>query len=322
MRLALLLLSSLACAAEPRPDWLSGKASSYPAEAWITGVGQGGTQEQAADKARSEIAKALGVTLTARSRVTASAATGGAESMDVLDEVRSSTSRLLDGVEVPQFWRDEQGWFHALAVLNRSRSLKVTGDQLAELDKGFAQSKNDLERAEGKFARLRSSLKLLADAKKRRRLNDNYRALNPEGKGIPPPEEQHEALSRASKAVASVKVAVRSEGGENVRPRFVDALAARGLQVVEDGASPDVVVGVSARGRRLPSDNLTWYWSEGTVSVALSFGSTGEVFKRFEESGRETARSSRDSLRATMAALTDRAADQAFAVITTSGLDD
>jgi len=107
-RLLPVLILVLVCpwpGAAERPDWVSGTSSAYPKSAYLIGVGQGPSQEKAADKARAEIAKGLSLTVTAKTQATAQETSYGAESsftQTVADDVRTSTAKVLDGVRIGQ----------------------------------------------------------------------------------------------------------------------------------------------------------------------------------------------------------------------------
>ena len=127
------------------------------------------------------------------------------------------------------------------------------------------------------------------------------------------------------RAVAAVTVSVAADGDEaqSVAARMVDGLGVYGLKTVEQSSQPDVLIELSGEGRRLPIENLTWFTARGKLSVKMSYGSTGEVFKRFEESGEVSAGSPRTCVRVVLTRLASRAADTAYTVLTTaSALDD
>lgn len=329
MKTALLIVSLAAApaAAKEKPDWISGPSAVYPAAAWMTGIGEGPTRDKAADKARSELSKAFSLSIEAETRVTASEKTGGGDSnftQEVSDDVRTSTARVLDGVEIADSWEGPQSHY-ALAVLNRERGLKILGDKLAQLDRDFNDLSRSLALAEGKFARLRSALRLVAVAKSRRKINGDFRILNPEGKSIPPPDGSAEVVAQARKAVSALRIRVKASGRERrrVSRRMVEGLEAFGLRVSgEEGPEPDILVEASALAENLPPENLLWFWARGAVSVKLTYGATGEVISRFEESARESSRDPETAYRGVLAALADRAAVRAFKVITTADLVD
>lgn len=326
-RLRLVLFLALLCpwsAAAERPEWVSGTSSAYPKSAYLTGVGQGPSQEKAADKARAEIAKGLSLTVTAKTQATAQETSYGADSsftQTVADDVRTSTAKVLDGVDVVSYWQDPQGTHYALAVLNREHSQKILRDKIEEYDRSFAELSAGLPKAEGKFARLRLALRLLQGVKSRRRLNADYRILNPEGKGIPAPASVTEVLGQARRAVSALtlQVEVAGEKAEQLTSRLIDDLSVYGLKAVERTPNPaDILVEARASSELLPPENLIWYWAKAAMLVKMSYGATGEVFTRFEKSGQEAARDPGSAVDAALLSLADKAADQVFRVITTS----
>jgi predicted 3-demethylubiquinone-9 3-methyltransferase (glyoxalase superfamily) len=311
-----------------RPDWMSGRSAAYPRSAYLTGLGQGPTQADAADRARAELAKRFGVSLSAVSRTAAVEAGSGDSSsswQEVSDEVKTSVRKVLDGVEVAAYWQGPESW-HAFAVLDRAHSLQVFADRLAEIDRSWEELCAELSRAEGKFARLRPALRLRRLAQDRRRLNADYRILKPDGKGVPAPASYQDALSRARKAVSAVTVAVEVTGrdGRRLTSRLMDALSATGLKVVEKAgaARPDIVVESEAEGTPLPPENLTWYWARGSIMTRLSYGSTGEVFSRFEEAGQDAAGDPGTAVDLTLRALAERTAAHVFSAATSAELAD
>ncbi|MBI3553714.1 MAG: LPP20 family lipoprotein [Elusimicrobia bacterium] len=329
LRLALLLIAPALFASNPKPDWLSGQSSQYPKSAYIIGVGQDATQDKAADRARTEISKAFSLQLSATSRSSASEVDSGKSSslsQTTSDDVRTSTRKVLDGVEISSYWDDGKGNVYALAVLNREHALKIITDKLAELDKSVPDLQDQINKSDGKFAKLKLALKLLRLAKSRRHLNADYRVLSPEGKGIPAPEALSGALEQARKAIAAVTIQVETEGvnADVTTSRIMDGLAAYGLKVAEkSGSSADVLVQARSAAQRLEPENITWFWARGSILVKMSYGSTGEVFTRFEEQGSEASRDPSTSVDVTLTKLADQAADHIFKVLTSNDvLDD
>lgn len=318
----------LLAAQQERPDWLSGAHPSYPKNLYLTGIGEGATQEKAADKARAEVAKGFGVTLSAASRTAAAETSGGDAAnsrQEISDEIRTSTRKVLDGVEIAVYWQGPQSW-HAFAVLDREHSLKVLMDKLAEIDREWKDVAEELERTQGKFARLKLGLRLLRLAKDRRRINADYRILNSEGKGIDAPASTSEVLAKARKAVAAITVAVDFSGeqGRDLTSRVMDSLSSRGLRVVEQAGAkaPDIVVEATAEGENLPPENLLWYWAKGSVTVRLAYGATGETFARFEETGQEAARDPSSALTAVWRGLAAKTAAHIFSAVISAELMD
>ncbi len=324
--LCLALFPAWAGAAE-RPSWVKDPSSDYPRATYLTGVGEGPTSEKAADNARAELAKSISLSVQTKSRSSISETSNGrasSSSQEVSDEVRTSTAKVLDGVEIARFWEGPRSHF-ALAVLDRTRSLKILRDRLSEMDSESRALAESLPRTEGKFARLKSALRLTDLIRSRRRINGDYRVLNPEGQGVAAPPEAAAAAGEARKAAAALTLRVEAEGeqGETVAVRIIDGLASRGLRASQGGTgTPDLLIEARARGQALPPEDLTWYWAKGSVTVRVLRGSTGEVVTSFETTGQDAARDPGSSVDAVLASLSDKTAARLFAFIVSGDILD
>lgn len=334
-RRPLLILTTLLAAlagvparAEAPPAWVSGSDSAYPQAAYLSGVGEGPTQDKAADKARTEIAKIFSVEIQAQSQSSAREVSDGSKSsfsQDVSDDVRTFTAKVIDGVEVVHYWRSESGTHYALAVLDRAHSLKVFRDKITTGDKEFAELSDRFAKTEGKFTRIRIALKLVGLGKMRRRFNADYRLLNPEGAGLEAPATFPDSLAAARKAVSAVTVQVDAQGtnAARVQTRLIDALGAYGLRATEKGGrAPDILVEAVGEGRNLRPENLTWFNAEGSLSVRMSYGSTGEAITSFEESGTGSSGDPSTAVGKTLTTLSVKAAARVFKVLVSGDLLD
>lgn len=320
-------LTPVLVAAADKPDWVSGVSAAHPKSAFLIGVGHGPTQQKAADKARAELAKSFSTSIEANTSVSARETLDGSGSnysQSISDDVRASTAKVLDGVEIAQYWQGPDGHY-ALAVLNREHSLKIFRDKLEEFDRDFADLSSALGKAEGKFSRLRTALRMLRLVKDRRRINEDFRVLNPEGKGIPAPASYSDVVAKARKAAVSItfQVEVTGKDGEALTSRVIDALNVYGLKAVEKNPrTPDILVEAKAQGAPLPAENLLWVWAKGSILVRMSYGATGEVFTRFEQSGQEAARDSDSAVDAVLKGLCEKTADHVFKVVMSAELAD
>lgn len=300
----------------------------YPKDVYLTGVGEGPTQEKAADNARTEIAKVFSLEVRAHSQSSAREVSDGPNSsfsQDVSDDVQTFTTKIIEGVEIARYWRNESGTHYALAVLDRAHSLKVFRDKILTGDREFVELSERLGRTEGKFARIRIALRLVRLEKSRQRFNADYRLLNPDGSGIEEPVTYQESLVAARKAVTAVTVQVDAQGvgAARVTSRIIDTLSAYGLRSTEKTErKPDVLVEAVAAGHNLPAENLTWYWAEGSIAVKMSYGSTGEVITRFEEYGQDTSGARSSAVGKTLVALSEKTAARIFKILISGDLLD
>lgn len=324
----LILISALSASAEnssKRPDWLSGESSTYPKSAYILGIGEAYNKEKAADKARTEIAKSFSLSLSAKTKTSARESSDGGYAQDVSDDVRTSTAKVLDGVEIAQYWKDEKGAHYALAVLNRDHSLKILRDKLDEFDQEFKDASENLAKAEGKFSRLKHALKLVQTAKSRKKTNADYRVLNPEGKSLPVPAGSNEVLGQARKAISALAIQVEAAGpdSEMVATRLIDGLSDYGFKATEKNSkTADILIEAKTGGEMLPPENLMYFWAKGSLAVKMSYGATGDVFTRFEDSGQQASGDPEQALAETLKTLAAKSAGRIYQIVTTSELSD
>lgn len=306
------------------PDWLSGTSAAYPRVAFLIGVGQGVSRDEAADRARGEVAKSFSVSVSALTEVSAEDSSAGS-SERLSDKVRSRASEAMNGLEIAQYWQDPKGSFYALAVLDRDHSMKLLKDKLEEYDRDLKDLASSLAKTEGKFSRLKCALQLVQASKARKKINGDYRVLNPEGKGIAPPAELNDVVAGARKALSALDIQVAAEGdlAASIAARVIADLSAQGLKAgSKSDRNPDILLELKSSGEILPPENLVWFWAKGSISAKLSYGPAGEVFSRFEESGEKQASTAQTAFNATMLYLTDKAADHAYHAILSADLTD
>lgn len=325
MRLALLVV--LLSSAAERPDWLRDPSREFPRAAFMAAVGEGPSQEKAADKARAELAKSFSLTVAAQSRSYASETVAGKASAfeaEVSEEVRTSTEKVLEGVDVPRFWQDGDAHY-ALAVLDRVHALEILKDKLAELDAEASRLAAELPAAEGRFSRLKLAVRLTELLKARRFLNSDYRQLNPAGKGIPAPEEAVKAQAEARKAVSQVAIRVEAvtEASEPAALRLSQALSQRGLRAgLRSPESADLVVRVEGETALEKPRDLTWYWARGRLGVEVNRPLSGETALRFEEAGEDAARDPSRSEAVVLRTLGQKSAERVYAFVVSGRLLD
>ncbi|MBI5882226.1 MAG: LPP20 family lipoprotein [Elusimicrobia bacterium] len=317
-----------ASAADPRPRWLSDPSSEFPSSSFVTGVGSAHNEEMAGDKARAEVSKYFGVKIAAETKSYMRETSMGKASStekDVSDEVKSFTFQMIEGAEIAKYWKDSDGIVYALATLERAPTIKKLEGKLDELDREFTSDSELLAKTEGKFSRLKYALNMVKLSISRKEFNKMYRILSPEGKGRPGPDTK-EVLVQARKAVKAitVRVVASGENPSSVGALFVDELTAYGLKAVvgDEGKTSDILVETHGEAQNLRPKDLTWFWARGEMVTRLSYGSTGDVFKRFQESGEEASRDPGSAVDATLAKLAKRSAQRVFQVITTEDLSE
>lgn len=220
MRTSLLTLTllglSAAAWAKGKPDWVEGKSSKYPREAYLVGVGLADDRAGSEDRARGEISKIFTTVVSVNTSLNESETNvdqGGQKTgtfaQAISQSVQTASKKALEGVEVVENWQDEATRQHyALAVLERARAIAAVNDKISEFDRQAGEWKSQMDSASEKLPRIKAAMKLLALLRARAELNSELRVLDSSGKGTPSPYNEAEVKAQASKAVSELDVVV------------------------------------------------------------------------------------------------------------------
>lgn len=331
-RSAVILMSALLCAcagapvkrgadlagvvpAGPRPDWADGTSAEFPRGRFLTGVGIADDQASAMDRARGEIARVFSTQVTANSLATASEQTtenkgisSTSSSQDVMQTVRSTSQKVLEGVEIARSWRETAtGRYYSLAVLDRAKALAAMGDKMEELDGQAKDLQARLAGAPGKLDKVKYALRLRSLLKARESLAADMRVLAPGGRQDAGFDAQA-ASDASAKALGQLDVAViMPDGAAGVRSAIISALNAIGLDGREAGGAEGADIAVDCSAQFAPQADQdprsAWKWSRGTASVSLKDVKTGKIFLNFDASAREASASDAEARVRTEASL-------------------
>ncbi|WP_101758201.1 LPP20 family lipoprotein [Oceanicoccus sp. KOV_DT_Chl] len=64
----LLALSTIACSTHQQPDWINNPAAHYPANQYLTALGEGSSREQASQRGRANLSQIFRVAITDSSK--------------------------------------------------------------------------------------------------------------------------------------------------------------------------------------------------------------------------------------------------------------
>ena len=283
-RLATILLCLLAaaCAGTPggqgeRPDWIDGQSGKYPPELYLSGQGSAPTPQDAKDRARSELAKQFEVAVRERSQQaqTFSSQQGDGESSQSLEQkvsrrLLTSTSRNLQGVQIPETWHDiANDRHHALAVLSRSRARHQFEQEIGALDD---QSRQWLARAEAESVLLRRAAyvqQAIAAQQRRVVVQSSLQVVDASGRGSPPRVSLAE-LERSRAALLGRITLLSSASGEmaaDLADLLSAASAGAGFGVANSGAADFRLLARAMLDPVIEQDG--WYWLRGTLQLDL-----------------------------------------------------
>ena len=316
--------SSVTTFGGPRPQWADGESAEYPRSTYITGVGSADDENAASERARGEIARVFSADVSVLSTDSESESNSNANgkvthsfSNDVAQKVRTTSQKVLEGVDIAVRWKDATGRYYALAVLPKAQALLAVEEKSSEIDTEAAQYKTSLASASEPFARAKAAARLLALAKAHAGLAADSRVL-----GGGPLQSAFDGASMKADAAAAlaaldVAVSVTGEGADAVQTAVVSGLNAAGLSAKSGAAGDKADLSASAQVSVQDQDSgdRRWKRARSSATVNLSDARTGKTFSSFEVTAREDATEAGEARRRSLDALAQSTAEKVTAAI-------
>ncbi len=262
-----------------KPDWIAGEAGAYPTSRYLLGRGEGASQQQAADRARAELAKIFHVVVTDEtidSQTVTTTRKGGRKAREQQSEatrtVTTWTDELLEGIEIARVWHDPQTQRHyALAVLARAQSAENLRRRIQQLD---LQTEQDLKRARENTDRLQQigAMERALEAQRQRQSLQQYLTIvEPTANSMPPAWNQAELRSEFTTALRRVHIDALASNDPTGKLQAVlaGAVAKAGFTLARGGQETDYVARAALQLHELV-ERSGWYWLRGTLELQLT----------------------------------------------------
>ncbi len=312
-----LLLSGCAKKLPVAPDWVNGKPGAYPQVKYIHGVGMATAREDAAAKARAEIAKQFRVKVDTL-LTTLSQYTGMEGSTESNWLLKNSVSQLtktyvdetIEGMEIVGYYEDPQKseTIYALAVLARSPARKRLEMRVLDLDREIANHVKRSEEGQGVVSQLRPLVAALEFMKEREIKNNQLSVINPTGQGLSAEitsSDLNDKLNRALEKI-TISVSISGDGAEAVHDAVVASLNNGRLSVAE-GDKADIVIEGKVKGMETNQNSGTGFvFAKFNSRLTLKDGSNGKVFGSVEHSYRDGANNLNDAREKTLSRLSQK----------------
>jgi len=292
-----------------RPDWVERESAQWPREMYVLGVGSGDERAMAEDRARAEIARVFTTHVssalaanTAESSVRTDRTATRTEQISVSEETRSTTDKVLEGVEIVQVWQDpESHQIYALAAMDRQRAAARLDARLDAVERSANPLRARLG-APDRAAALAAALRLLRLERDRRALDGELGIVAPTR---PPRALANEERAREFLARTSVGLTVSGDEGGVVQDALRNALAGLGLTVKAEAAGADLVGDATVVLEKVGSRD-GWYWSRASVEVVVKDPASTRVVLNLAENVRDAARTERESNRRVFEKISER----------------
>lgn len=287
--ITLVIVLGVACAGQdprpdrPEPDWVAGTSERYPSAQYLLGRGQGGTPDQARERARADLAKSVTVTVEARSQQRESFRSDGGGRDDSPDtelavsrEIVTGTDTLLRGAEIVDQWADpEDGSHHALAALDRGRLAQSLRDRIRSLDAATGSYLEQARGAESLLPRIAAASRAVASQRERRRLATTLAAIAPTGQRVAPRWQLEQLAADRDELLSRFRVHPRISDDDTdgaLHSLLGSALSRAGFTVAgeeSDTASEEAYTARAHFEGGEPSRREGWYWARGRLQVSL-----------------------------------------------------
>ena len=292
-----------------RPDWVERESAEWPREMYLLGVGSADERAVAEDRARAGVARiftthvssALAAS-TAESSVRKEHTAAWTEQISVSEETRSTTDKVLEGVEIVQVWQDPQSHqFYALAALDRQQAAARLDARLESLETSARPLRAHLDAPE-RVTGLAAATRLLRLERDRRALDGELRIVAPTR---PSRAVVEETAARELLARTSVGLTATGDDEGVVLDAVRSALVSLGFAVQAEAAGSDLVGEATVALEKLGNRD-GWYWSRVRVEVVLKDSASARVFLNLSESVRDASRIDRESSRRVLAKISER----------------
>ena len=276
----------------PRPDWVDGNGADYPRSRFLTGIGVADDQASAMERSRGEISRIFSTQVTMNTMVNSSEQNSSQQgknvssySQDVVQAVRSTSQKVLEGTEIARTWLDKAtGQYYALAVLDRSSAMAAISGKLDDIDTQARPLAAGLSAETEKLAKIKNAMKLNALLKGREKLQADMRVLDPSA-GTKAGFDVNGARDAVQKALTSLEVAVVMPGevSSRVQAALVKTLNTMGIDAKTGGVTADILVECTAEFASVPDSDpqSRWKWSRGSATVAMKDVKTSKIFLDF-----------------------------------------
>jgi hypothetical protein len=267
----ILLLS--ACAQNSRqPDWVDKPFSDYPADQYLSAVGEARTREAAAARARANLSRVFQVAIKDSSQDFSEAiVTTNNNGQQVNNQqraarfVNSEAAQVLEGTEIIEYWQSPEGDIFSLAVLEKSSASRRFRGAIRAADVKVAAL---LSYASDKAPNPVVALRALEKARlmQLERDNSNRNLAVTAGKGMISSHSSERIENVIRQALASLSFAVKAD--DNLMQGELESAVA-GLGIQQRDQSEYVL---SSKIDTQPLQKKQgWWWLRGSLELSLNY---------------------------------------------------
>jgi hypothetical protein len=263
------LLLIVCTANDARPEAGPDRASSR----YMSAEGIGQSEGEARNQARAELSRIFESQVLSDTfdRVTSVIDTSGEETstQSLESRIRVVSEVELKGVEISKTWR-ENGYYHAIAVLDRYKARDNWLSELKDIDNAVEGKLKAIESTDGRLIRYRSLLAVSEIWINREVIASRLRVLG-FGKAALPGYDMKSVFRRLAgiKADMPVYVDIKGSHGALAREIVSGALGRSGFVVTEDRSEGAVLITGNVKVSPVELDGSDLKYARAVVSLAI-----------------------------------------------------
>ena len=251
VRTALTLLSMLLAGCsfgQPKPAWIDGVSSEYPAGQYLTGVGQADNRAGAEDRAYAALARIFKAEVSAQSKdwesylVVEQRGTSRDERRLTLDQLTQvSTDKVLENAKIVDRWYDAKKNLHyALGGMHRAQAETAFMERMNDLDHAVQSDVEEAHQTSDKLAKVRALRRAARNLVLRETYNADLRVIRASGQGTAAGYRVQDLTRELEDYLSSNLVLAVSVTGDQVEPAeraLTEGLIKEGLHVATDAGA-------------------------------------------------------------------------------------
>jgi hypothetical protein len=275
------ILALVGCASQPKsPDWVNGDSATYKSSQYLLGRGQAGSQDDAKDRARADLAKIFQVAIVTSSEDVQQFSTtpaGGQYDGHASRSISTRTEQIVSGIQIAEIWQDPvTKTYYALATLPRLQTAASLRQQIGQLDDATSNHINQSRNSTDLFQKIAAANNALSSQRDRDALQKSLQIVDITGRGVEP--QWNAAKLKADMDALLKRVRIATQVAADSTPGTADivsgALAQAGF-MIETGQNPDFTL--QARMSLSEMNRDGWVWQRGSLEVTLTEAANGRV---------------------------------------------
>jgi len=255
-----------------QPDWLDQPAQQYPPERYLSAVGEAGDRSTAEGRALANLAKIFEVAIDDRSLDFSRAQVSNDQSGTAISNtqqaeryVTTEARQVLEGAQVVENWRSEDGQNYALAVLEKAPAERRLREGVRNADR---QIEDRVNYASQTAPNAVAALAALEQARKieirRSNLNRNLSVVS--GKGIKAPYDQASLEKLLRNALATLHFHAVADSSR-LQQSLESAIVSIGITL--DNNAPYQLSAVTDSAPVYQQQG--WFWLRGSTEMSLVY---------------------------------------------------